>query len=295
MKIAVILSTYNSPDRLKPTLIGYVAQSYRDFEMIVADDGSTDATRQLIRGLVNQYGMPIKHVWQEDQGFRKCRILNQAIASTTADYLIFSDGDCIPRQDFVAVHAKLAKPGRFLSGGYIKLSAETSKRIADEDVLAGRSTDARWLIDNGMRHTSKVGRLAMSQWQAQVMNAITPTRPTWNGHNSSGWRQDALKVNGFDERMAYWAQDREFGERLDNAGVRGIQIRYSALCVHLDHARPYKTQESRERNKQIRRDTRRNKTTWTAYGLVHSPPPAEQSPLHAAPAQDVDVMHYRMA
>src|SRR5688500_16483545 len=100
MKAAVILSTYTAPDRLHPTLVGYAVQSQRDFELIVADGGSTADTRQVIKDVSAQFSLPIKHVWQEDIGFRKCRILNQAIASTAADYLIFSDGDCIPRSDF---------------------------------------------------------------------------------------------------------------------------------------------------------------------------------------------------
>jgi glycosyltransferase involved in cell wall biosynthesis len=291
MKAAVILSAYNAPDRLQPTLIGYAAQTRRDFELIVADDGSTAATRTLIKDVSTQFSLPIKHVWQEDLGFRKCRILNQAIASTGADYLIFSDGDCIPRADFVATHMERARPGHFLSGGYFKLSAEASTSITDADILAGHALDPQWLVANGMPRSRKLGRLSCSPWRARLMNAITPTRPTWNGHNASGWRSDMIRINGFDERMAYWAQDREFGERLENNGVRGLQIRYSAICVHLHHERPYKTDESRERNRQIRRETRRNRARWTVHGLRKSPAP-ERAEVVLTPADDVSVMRY---
>jgi len=289
MKTAVILSTYNAPDRLHPTLVGYAQQSHRDFELIVADDGSTDATLRVIQEVSNRFAMPIKHVWQEDIGFRKCRILNQAIASSHADYLIFSDGDCIPRRDFVAQHVLMARPGRFLSGGYLKLNAKASGRITTQDIIAGKALDRAWLMAQGMPSSHKLGRLACSEWRAKLMNAVTPTRPTWNGHNSSGWRTDLIAVNGFDERMAYWAQDREFGERLVNLGVRGVQIRYSAICVHLHHERPYKTDESRERNRQIRRETQRNRATWTVHGLHKGPAPLA-SPV--MPAEDVTVMRY---
>lgn len=271
MKTAVILSTYNTPDRLHPTLIGYAVQSHRDFELIVADDGSTEETRQLIQAIAGQFSIPIKHVWQEDRGFRKCRVLNHAIANTQADYLIFSDGDCVPRNDFVATHVALARPDRFLSGGYFKLSAATSARVTQHDVINGRHADPRWLVDNGTPATHKLDKLRHRGWRIKLMNALTPTRPTWNGHNSSAWRSDALRVNGFDERMGYWAEDREFGERLVNAGVRGLQVRYAAICVHLHHERPYNTEESRRENQKIRRETRRNRATWTAHGLIHSP------------------------
>lgn len=283
MRTAVILSTYNAPDRLEPTLIGYAAQHRSDFELIVADDGSTKATREVIQQVAVRFGLQIRHVWQPDVGFRKCRILNQAILATDADYLIFSDGDCIPRQDFVDVHIQRARRGRFLSGGYFKLSAETSARISSEAIIAGDATDAQWLARNGTPRSFKLGRLGATGWRADLMNAITPTRATWNGHNSSGWRNDILRVNGFDERMAYWAEDREFGERLVNAGVCGVQIRYSAICVHLAHERPYKTEASRERNRQIRAETKARRAIWTAHGVLKAnEPPHSAQPLRIA-------------
>lgn len=268
MRTAVILSTYNAPQRLEPTLIGYAAQRCKAFELIVADDGSTRETSAVIENVSRRYGLAIRHVWQPDDGFRKCRILNHAVLATNAQYLIFSDGDCIPRADFVEVHVNRARPKRFLSGGYFKLTAETSERIDPATIMSGAATDPHWLRTNGTPNTAKLAKLQLQGWRAEVMNALTPTRPTWNGHNSSCWRNDLLRVNGYDERMAYWAQDREFGERLENAGVRGLQIRYSAVCVHIHHERPYKTQASRDVNRRIRAETRRDRATWTATGIV---------------------------
>ncbi len=277
MRIAVILSTYNSPQRLEPTLVGYAAQQLKDFEIIIADDGSAETTRELIRSMARHYQLPIRHVWQSDEGFRKCRILNQAVLATSADYLIFSDGDCIPRADFVSTHARLARRSRFLSGGYFKLGAATSAGITAEAILDGRALDPRWLRSHGTANSFKLTKLRANHWQATLLNAVTPTRATWNGHNSSCWRQDALRVNGFDERMGYWAQDREFGERLVHAGVRGVQIRYSAICVHLYHERPYKTAASRERNKKIRRETRLHRARWSEHGIFKmAQPPRDE-------------------
>jgi GT2 family glycosyltransferase len=285
MRIAVILSTYNAPDRLVPTIIGYAAQQAADFELIIADDGSTGDTRSLIQDVAQSYNMTIRHVWQPDAGFRKCRILNQAVLATQADYLIFSDGDCIPRADFIATHAALARRGRFLSGGYFKLTSETSRHITPAAILKGNATDPNWLLAHGMPRSSKLGKLRAHGWHAKLMNAITPTRATWNGHNSSCWRDDLLRVNGYDERMAYWAQDREFGERLVNAGVLGLQIRYSAICVHLHHERPYKTEASRERNRGIRAETRARRATWTEHGIHKTP----QRPHSLAASLEDDV------
>jgi glycosyltransferase involved in cell wall biosynthesis len=297
VRIAVILSTYNAPDRLAPTLIGYATQQAADFEIIVADDGSTDDTRSVIHDIAVTYGVTIQHVWQPDAGFRKCRMLNQAVLATDADYLIFSDGDCIPRTDFVATHGALARRGRFLSGGYFKLTSETGRQITPDAIAKGYVTDPIWLLTHGTPRSAKLGKLRARGWHAKLMNAITPTRATWNGHNSSCWRDDLLRVNGHDERMAYWAQDREFGERLVNAGILGLQIRYSAICVHLHHERPYKTEASRERNRAIRAETHARRATWTQYGIhkTKQPPPQSQA---AELADDVTVevfqrMHQR--
>jgi glycosyltransferase involved in cell wall biosynthesis len=293
VRVAVILSTYNAPERLEPTLIGYAAQHYKEFEVVIADDGSTESTRELIRSITRRYDLPIRHVWQCDEGFRKCRILNQAILATPAEYLIFSDGDCVPRAVFVATHAAMAQRGRFLSGGYFKLNDAVTRQVNSDVILQGHATNPQWLLEHGMPNSLKLGKLRAQGWHAALMNAITPTGATWNGHNSSCWRQDALRVNGFDERMGYWAQDREFGERLVHAGVRGRQIRYSAICVHLEHPRPYKTSASREKNKRIRRETRLRRATWTEHGIFKMPEPLQHAVVPSV-AGDVIVESFRV-
>ena len=134
MRLSVIISTYNSPDWLEKVLWGYSAQSHRNFELLVADDGSTDETRRSIDTLRGQTGMTIRHIWHEDRGFRKCTILNRAIESAAADYLVFSDGDCIPRCDFLQTHARQARLGCFLSGGLFRLPIDVSRRINKDDI-----------------------------------------------------------------------------------------------------------------------------------------------------------------
>jgi len=268
MRCAVIVSTYNSHEWLEKVVWGYAAQTDTDLELIVADDGSTDETRALLDELRREAPFPIQHVWHEDQGFRKCAILNRAIAETQAEYLIFSDGDCVPRRDFVATHLRLREPGRFLSGGYFKLPLELSRALTREDIQAGRATDPTWLRSQGIKRGFKYLKVAARGPLAEVLNAITPTKVTWNGHNSSGWRADIVAVNGLDERMGYWAEDRELGERLMNAGIRPKQIRYNTTCLHLDHERPYKDPQVKSHNMNIRRETRARRAVWTDYGIV---------------------------
>lgn len=264
--VSVILSTYNHPDWLEKALLGYAAQDRHDFEVVIADDGSGAETKARIDALSPKLPFRVVHVWQEDLGFRKCRALNLAIRAAAGDYLIFSDGDCIPREDFVAVHLRERAPGRFLSGGYCKLPMALSQRIGPDDIAAGRATDPRWLREHGMtRRTLKIGR--HPRWRQRLLNALTPTKPRWHGHNASAWTADVLRVNGFDERMTYGAEDLEFGDRLAHAGVRGKQIRFSAVCVHLDHGRGYVQPGMREANERLRAITVAQRLTRTEFGI----------------------------
>jgi glycosyltransferase involved in cell wall biosynthesis len=267
-QVSMIVSTYNAPGSLEKVLEGYAAQTVPGFELVVADDGSGPETRNLVQAMRAAFPGGLEHVWQEDRGFRKSRILNQALLAARGEYLIFTDGDCVPRRDFVAIHAARARPGHFLSGGCVKLPRELSDELDVATVRSGRGFDAGWLRARGVRDLHALTKLWAMGATARLLERLTPTRATWNGHNASGWKQDLVTVNGFDERMQYGGQDRELGERLVHAGVRPLQVRYSAIVLHLDHARAYKTAESLERNRAIRRETRTRRATWTDFGIV---------------------------
>ncbi|GGD91349.1 glycosyltransferase family 2 protein [Planktosalinus lacus] len=265
--VSVIISTYNSEAWLEKVLWGYETQTFRNFEVIIADDGSKKPTLDLINFLKDEVSYPIKHVWQEDDGFQKSRILNKAIQICQEDYILMSDGDCIPRNDFLEVHYKNRKPGYFLSGGYFMLPMEISKMITKEDIIQQKCFDVDWLKSKGLKSSFKNNKLRAKGALETLLNLLTPTKPTWNGHNASGWKTDILAVNGFDERMQYGGQDRELGERLFNLGVKSKQIRYSAICIHLDHKRGYKTPESISKNKAIRKKTVEEHLSWTPFGI----------------------------
>ena len=275
MQLSVIISTYNAAEWLEKVMWGYQAQVFRDFELVIADDGSNDITRQLIDRMRKEVFYTIKHVWHKDEGFRKCTILNKAILESSTDYLVISDGDCIPRNDFLQVHATRRKQGHFLSGGYSKLPMQLSRQITKDDIITQRCFDIRWLKKNGLHSSFKNNKFTSSGWKAMLLNFFTPTNVSWNGHNSSAWKQDILNVNGFDERMRYGALDREMGERLMNNGIKGLQIRYSAICIHLDHSRGYKNEKDLADNKEIRDTTKKEKRTWTDFGIAkhHSSSP----------------------
>ena len=273
MTIGIIISTYNNPDWLEKTLWGYMAQTRPADEIIIADDGSKPDTRERVMQYAASHPspltshLPIKYVWHEDQGFRKTKILNEALRVAESDYLIFTDQDCVPRADFISTHERYAQQGFFLSGGYFKLPMAISRALTQEDISLQRAFRLSWLRGKGLPWSFKCTKLIQQPWFSRMMNTITPTHATWNGMNSSGWRRDLLAARGFDERMQYGGEDRELGERLMNAGIRTKQIRYSAIVLHLDHGRPYVNQQAWDLNNAIRRETRQQHLTETAHGL----------------------------
>ena len=267
-RISVIISTYNSPLWLEKVLWGYECQTYKDFEVIIADDGSGKIKEKLISRFKNSKTMDIIHVWHEDNGFQKCQILNKAIRKAPSDYLIFTDGDCIPRNDFIEQHVARAQKGFFLSGGAVRLPMETSKLIKQENIISGDAFNLSWLIKHGLpKKYLKNLKLISNSYITNLLNKLTPSSATWNGGNSSGWKEDLISVNGFDERMKYGGEDRELGERLFNKGLKSKQIRYSAICIHLDHQRSYKTNEALEINLAIRKNTKKKKVIKTPFGI----------------------------
>ena len=266
-EISIIISTYNSPDWLLKVFIGYQCQSLQNFELVVADDGSSQETIDLINKMQKELSYPIVHVWHKDNGFQKSQILNKAILKCSTPYIIMSDGDCIPRNDFVSEHYCYREEGYFLSGGYFMLPMNISESITNEDIETQKCFDVNWLKSKGLKSSFKNNKLSSKGFKSKLFNKITPTNASWNGHNASGWKEDILKVNGFDERMQYGGQDRELGERLFNLGIKSKQIRYSAICVHLDHPRGYKNQDSIDKNRAIRDYTFKHKVVKTPYGI----------------------------
>ncbi len=267
MKVTVIISTFNAPEWLEKVIVGYSCQTYTDFSIVIADDGSGPETRQTIERLAAETGLDIQHIWHPHEGYRRQTILNRAIVESKGDYLILTDGDCIPRKDFVAVHVAQAEKGRFLSGGYCKLSMKVSKAISKADILDQSCFKVSWLKRHDSLGGSQKRKLGAGSFTGVLLDWITTAKASFNNCNSSAWKEDILAVNGYDERMKYGGADREIGERLANNGIRGKQIRHRAIVVHLDHARGYKTKESISRNKAIRKETRTRSIKRTPFGI----------------------------
>jgi len=268
VRVGVVVTTYRRPDALELVLEGYARQDHRPHEVLVADDGSDEATAAVVDRMAAETGLPLVHVWHSDRGFQKTEILNRAIQAATSDYLIFTDGDCVPRGDFVATHVRLARPGRFLSGGYVLLGPATTRSLTREDVRSGRAFDPAWLEAHGTSLGRYRLRLHPGRVVPRVLDALTTTRPTWNGMSSSTWTSELERVNGFDLDFVYGGLDRELGGRLENAGVKGVQVRHRAVVLHLHHERPYKDVETVRRQRARREATRKAGVVRTPRGLA---------------------------
>lgn len=265
---AVIVATYNWPAALELVVWGYAVQTVRPARVIVADDGSGPETRALVERLRGDTGLDLVHVWHDDRGFRKSEILNRAVVAAREPYLIFSDGDVIPRDDFVATHLRHAERGRFLVGMTVRLPKDVSARITVDDVRAGRPFDVRWLKAQGFAPGRHALRFSRANWWNTVLDAVTPTPPRWRGGNASTWREYIVAVNGFDMEMGYGGQDAEIGDRLENMGIRPKRIRFRASTVHLYHERPWRDAAMVERNREHRHRVRTSANRRARAGIA---------------------------
>lgn len=234
--VSMLVSTYNWKEALALVLRSVAQQSRLPDEVIVVDDGSRDDTAALMKAIAKDFPVPLRHVWQPDEGFRKARILNRGIAAARGDYVIQVDGDMLMHRHFVADHLALAEEGRFLQGTRIRTTvAETARLLAGGKPTFGWFTDAYFRTD-GDRSTYHFGRRHHTlrlPWLARIKAAQTG-HPM--GCNISFWRKDLLHVNGYDERMhGYGSEDLEIDIRLQNAGLRRSQIKFAALALHLEH------------------------------------------------------------
>ena len=236
MRIAVIVTTYNRPDALAAVLAGYQAQGDRDFELLVADDGSSRETRDVVESWQSQAHFKLRHVWQEDRGFRAAAIRNRAIAATTADYIVFTDGDCIPSRHFVARHRALAERGWFVAGNRILLCKDFSRRVLEQQLPLHAWRTSDWFIAWLKRDINRW--LPLIALGGGTFRKRAPTR--WEGIktcNLAVWRDDLIRVNGLDESYTGWGlEDSDLVIRLLHAGVRHKSGRFATPLFHLWHA-----------------------------------------------------------
>jgi glycosyltransferase involved in cell wall biosynthesis len=272
---SLIISTYNRPSHLARCLEGFRHQSAGDFEILVADDGSGAETAALVRAAARDQPRPVRHVWQEDRSFRKCKILNQASRLSASDYLIYTDADCVPHRDFVAAHLRYRAPGRFLVGRCVRLSAARSAQIELADIASGRQARVgpRDIWDNLRRRTRNLpyGIRLPGDWSFRLVQLLKKNRGA-RGGNLSLWKSDLVRVNGWNEDFESWGlEDVELGQRLGLAGVEPVLVVNKACTFHLYHP----AGDKKSRSARIAYDASKARgLPWCPNGLVKSAMPA---------------------
>ncbi|RJX30807.1 MAG: glycosyltransferase [Oxalobacter sp.] len=269
--ISVIISTFDCPKRLDLVLLGFEHQTVKDFQIIVADYGATEETLQALTEFKQHTSKSVLHVSHSEEGFHKPSVLNQAILQADGEYLIFTDGMSIPRKDFVEAHMKMARTGRFLSGGRSRLPPCCAVEISRDDVSSGSAFNLFWLLTKGYPDTADKSRLLSKGLWARFLNFINFRKNKWYCHNSSGWKTDILSVNGFDERMqSMEGMDWEMGYRLKNSGIKVKSVRYTAACIQLFYDALYYKHGAKENNDAIREETTKTKKRYTRFGILKS-------------------------
>jgi glycosyltransferase involved in cell wall biosynthesis len=260
MNTSLIITTYNRKDALALVLASVTRQRALPDEVIVADDGSRGDTREMLETIARDFPAPLRHSWQEDDGFRAARSRNRAIAAARGDYILLLDGDMLLHPEFVADHLRAAKHGCFVQGSRVLTSAELSAELLAE----GRA--AIPFFARGIQRRRNAMHLP---WLSNLHLRRSERNPLPRGIktcNQGWWREDLLTINGFDERMIGWGrEDDELATRALHAGLHCRQLRFAGLAYHLYH--PERHQDGASSNDIYLQETRDKRATRASLGI----------------------------
>jgi len=249
--LSLVITTYDRPDALAAVVRACFMQDDKNFEIIIADDGSAANTAACIARLAQAAPVPLVHVWQPDQGFRAAMARNRGILAARGDYIVFLDGDCIPQRDFIARHRALARPGRLVSGSRILMSEALTRRVLDEGVdvcAASVATCLGWRLGG---HINKVAQLLVRWPDLGRRIGRDARRFNWRRIKSCNlgvWRRDLERVNGFDESFTGWGyEDSDLVLRLFHAGVLRTDGAFATEVFHLWHREAVRDQADSNR------------------------------------------------
>src|SRR6201995_935735 len=234
--VSVIVTTYDREDALDAVLRSLACQNDRNFEVVVADDGSSPATAALVAQWKTQVGVALAHVWHEHDGFRAAEIRNRALRESRGEYVVFLDGDCLARPDFIATHRKLAEHGWFVTGNRALLTRELTSAVLNAGLAPEHWGISSWL---GQHRKGGINRLAPVL--RLPLGPLRKLRPqAWEGARSCNlavWRADLDRVDGFDASFSGWGkEDSDLLVRLLHARVRRKDGEFATGVLHLWHS-----------------------------------------------------------
>jgi glycosyltransferase involved in cell wall biosynthesis len=244
-KISVIVTTYNWPYALRAVLTALVAQkTSTPYDIIVADDGSGEETERLVQSFIARFpSISIIHVWQSDEGFRAAAIRNKACLQATGEYLIFIDGDCIPRENFVERYSVLAEPKTFIAGNRLLLNRFFTLKALSEALSLHQWPFYKWLAPRFFGYCNRL--LPLISLPLGALRFLNAAR--WQGAkgcNLGIWKSDLLQVNGWEEKFVGWGyEDSDLVIRLIQAGIKRKEGRCYLPVIHLWHPEQDRSQE----------------------------------------------------
>ena len=270
IEISLCISFYNNIPWLEMIFEALKKQTFSNFEVIIADDGSNTETVSLLNDLIKKQPFKITHLWHSDNGFRKNIILNRAIEISKSAYLVFIDGDCIPHHKFLEEHYKYRKLNRIVSGRRVELPKKYSNTLTTQKIKS------KTFILNLLYHTI-IQTFCNKTRHAE--NIIRITNPILRkiflkqrcknvlGCNFGVYKSDILKINGFDERYINpgTGEDTDIEYRLQRIGVTPIVIKHLLTVYHRNHSR---LNIQNKPNQLIFDDNNKNKISWTPFGII---------------------------
>lgn len=258
-KSSLIISTYNWPEALRLCLLSVMEQSVLPDEVIIADDGSTGQTAEVIDTMRASFPVKLIHVWQEDEGFQLSKIRNKAIATSSCEYIIQIDGDLILHKHFIKDHLTLSKRGTFVAGSRVLMNQELSER------MLGRQKGHIDPFQSGLGNFSNRFSIA---WLSRYMADRYKTHDIFalRGCNMAFWREDLLRVNGYNEVFHGWGrEDNEIAVRLLNSGIRKRAAKFGGVVFHIYH--PEVDRARCPKNEAYLTEALLNKTMYCSQGV----------------------------
>lgn len=266
VKVSVIAAFYNNLQYLKLVLAGFERQTEKNFEFIIADDGSRDDIVKEIESIASNYSLRIKHIWHPDKGFRKNKILNQAILASETDYLIFIDADCVPHSKFVEEHINERENNKVLTGRRVNLSQKLTDLLTEEKIINGfLESNNLMMIEDALFGKSNYVEKGFYFQNKYLRNIFNKKSRGLLGCNFSLYKKDMLDINGFDERYEAPSigEDSDVQYRLELNGIKVKSVNHIAVQYHLYH----KLQDRLQVNLDLFEEVKKSRLAYTSFGL----------------------------
>jgi glycosyltransferase involved in cell wall biosynthesis len=272
MRLALVITAHERPDALAAVLDSVARQRVAPAQVVIADDGSGAATQEVAASFISRSRAPARMVSQPHEGFRAARLRNLGIAATSADYLVFIDGDMLLHPEFIADHARLARPGFYTQGVRVHTDAALTRKLIAEPATLPSFGSAGL---GGLRRAYLLHSPALASMSRSLANGVVAIKSC----NLGIWRADLARVNGFNEAFVGWGpEDKELCVRLDNAGVRRQTLLFGGIALHLHHAPA--SRQALAANLALLADARRERRVRCELGLdahLRDGPPGAQN------------------